>query len=257
MPVVIKASAIFILSCTFMVMPHSYQIQRWVFLHNANAHQLIVSVSVLCLWRRACLFWNIHLWLDRGRLLYSSESACHIWRLSDLCTWQSLYLCKHHISCDKNHSFQRWERSCFNFQLVLLFCSEFVVRAATPPIECLCREVRSRAADVTLLSMSLCADGLKQLGCGGDEEEPLYFPQRLPQHGQSVRDPSGGGAAQRSARQWGPSAGQEHRGVYRRARSVTYAWHTYLASLHTYLALSRHFSPKWLTRVMKHVIGRQ
>lgn len=158
----------------------------------------------------------------RGRLL-SSESLCRIWRLSDLCTWQSLHLCKHHISCDKNHSFQRWERSCYNFQLVLLFCSVFVVRAATPPIACLCWEVWSRVADVTLLSTSLFADGLKQPGCGGDEEEPLYFPQRLPQHCQSVRDPPGGGAAQRAAGKWGPSAGQEHCGVYRRARSVTSA----------------------------------
>jgi len=51
-----------------------------------------------------------------------------------------------------------------------------------------------------VVTPSLSVDGLKQPGCGGDEEEPLYFPQRLPQHGQSVWDPFGGGAAQRAAR---------------------------------------------------------
>lgn len=195
--------------CAFLNVPNSNRIRSQSFysLHNINS---LCAVTVWFLSAFAC--WTR--WQPPATIIRIGVPHLTIFARDSRST-------RVRSPHDKKHLFRDGRGPAPIFSLFCSRCPEFVVRVRAPPmIACLYREATGRPADVTLFSPSLCADGLKQPGCGGDEEEPLYFPQRLPQHGQSVWDPPGGGAAQWAARTWGPPTGQEHRRVHWRARWV-------------------------------------
>lgn len=98
----------------------------------------------------ACALWQYGLWWhverDDSHLLPSSESACRIWRLYHLCTWQTLYLRTliSKLTHDKNHRFRDGRGPASIFSLFCSCCPEFVVGVRAPPmIACLYREVTS------------------------------------------------------------------------------------------------------------------
>lgn len=161
--------------CTFLIMPKANQMQ-------SQSFSLTWTACLLCL---CCLWWNLHVEGEsQPPATINQIGVPHLTAVQSLHMTVAPLISALLISTlthDKNRHFRDGRGPAPIFRLFCSCCPEFVIWARAPPmIACLYREVTSRPADVTLFWASLCADGLKQLGCGGDEEEPQYFPQWLP-----------------------------------------------------------------------------